>query len=493
MKILLVYPESPNTFWSLKRALRFVSKKSSEPPLGLITVASLLPVTWEKRLIDMNVSRLKDKDISWADYVFISGMDIQKDSFTSVITRCNALGIKVVAGGPISTTNFREISGVDHFILNEAEITLPEFLEDLKKGTPKPIYSTDQFPELTSTPPPRWDLLEMKKYATMDIQYSRGCPFDCEFCSITTLYGRKPRTKGTEQFIREIESLYTAGWKGAVFIVDDNFIGNKKKLKTELLPALIEWSESRNYPFAFTTEVSINLSDDEELMRMMSRAGFRSTFVGIETPEEESLVECNKIQNRGRNLLDSVHTLQRNGFNVTGGFIVGFDNDTPDIFDRQIRFIQESGIATAMVGLLNAPIGTRLFKRLKEENRLTGEEFNGNNVDTALNFVPKMNKATLEEGYKRILKSIYSQKAYFERLKTFLSRYRYPSEVPFHLDLGSIKALFRAVWILGFIEKGKRFFWKLMFFVLRDSPKKLPQAVRLAIYGFHFRKLAQTI
>ena len=492
MKILLVYPESPNTFWSLKRALRFVSKKSSEPPLGLITVASLLPVTWEKRLVDINITRLKDKDITWADYVFISGMDIQKDSFTSVVARCNALEVKVVAGGPISTTNYRELTGIDHFVLNEAEITLPLFLEDVKKGTPKPVYTTTRFPELTSTPLPRWDLLDMKKYATMDIQYSRGCPFDCEFCSITALYGRKPRTKGTEQFLRELESLYTAGWKGAVFIVDDNFIGNKKKLKTELLPALVEWSKTRHYPFAFTTEVSINLSDDEELMRLMIEAGFRSTFIGIETPEEASLVECGKAQNQGRNLLDSVHTLQRNGFNVTGGFIVGFDNDRPDIFDRQIRFIQESGIVTAMVGLLNAPVDTRLFKRLRAENRIT-DEFNGNNVDVSLNFVPRMRKETLIEGYKKILRSIYSQKAYFERLKTFLSMYRHPNVAPTRFHFSSIRTLFHAVWILGFLEKGKRFFWKLLFFVLRDSPKKLPQAIRLAIYGFHFRKLAESI
>ena len=492
MKILLVYPESPNTFWSLKRALRFVSKKSSEPPLGLLTVASILPVTWEKRLVDMNVTRLRDKDITWADYVFISGMDIQKDSFISVVARCNDLGVKVVAGGPISTTNYRDLTGIDHFILNEAEITLPEFLADLKNGTTKPVYTTTQFPELTSTPLPSWDLLDMKKYATMDVQYSRGCPFDCEFCSITSLYGRKPRTKGTEQFIRELESLYTTGWKGAVFIVDDNFIGNKKKLKTELLPALIEWSESRNYPFDFTTEVSINLSDDEELMQMMIKAGFRSTFIGIETPDEASLLECNKAQNQGRNMLNSVHTLQENGFNVTGGFIVGFDNDKPDIFDRQIRFIQESGIATAMVGLLNAPVGTRLFNRLKKENRIT-EEFNGNNVDASLNFKPKMEKETLVEGYKNILRSIYSQKAYFERLRTFLSRYRHPDVLPTRLDFSNIRALFRAIWVMGFLEKGKRFFWKLIFFVLKDNPAKLPQAVRMAIYGFHFRKIAEAI
>ena len=380
MRILLVYPENPDTFWGFKRALRFISKKAMEPPLGLLTVAAMLPASWELRLVDLNVRRLHDRDLTWADYVFLSGMIVQRASFEQVLARCARLGVKVVAGGPMATTTPEDFPTADHLVLNEAEVTLPLFLADLERGSPQRIYRADGFPEITSTPQPRWDLLELKKYATMDVQYSRGCPHDCEFCNITTLYGHRPRTKSTAQFLAELDSLHAAGWRDSVFVVDDNFIGNRRKLRTDLLPALVEWSERNGHPFEFSTEATIELSDDEELMELMVRAGFRMVFVGIETPDEGSLAECNKVQNRGRDLVESVKILQRHGLEVTGGFIVGFDSDRPDIFDRQIRFIQNSGIMTAMVGVLQAPLGTRLFQRLKDENRLL-DSWTGNNMD----------------------------------------------------------------------------------------------------------------
>jgi radical SAM superfamily enzyme YgiQ (UPF0313 family) len=492
VKILLVYPSAPTTFWSLENALKFISKKSVQPPLGLLTVASLLPVAWEKRLIDMNVSPLKDEQILWADYVFLSGMSIHKKEFENIVTRCNRLGVKVVAGGPLATVRYKELEGVDHFVLNEAEITLPLFLEDLKNGHPKKIYATGEFADIEETPIPQWNILDMKKYATMDLQYSRGCPYNCEFCSITTLYGRRPRTKGTEQFLRELESLYQVGWRGNVFIVDDNFIGAKKKLKENFLPALIEWSETRNYPFSYSTEVSIELADDVELMQLMVQAGFKMVFVGIETPVEESLAECGKIQNRKRNMLESVKKMQRHGLDVTGGFIVGFDNDRLDVFDRQIGFIQSSGIVTAMVGLLNAPLGTRLFKRLLSENRIL-ECSQGDNVNAHINFIPKMNRSVLIKGYKRILKTIYSQKEYFERIKTFLAEYQLPAVPSPKAVKRSVLIFLKVLWKLGIVEKGKRFFWKLLFHVLHDCPQKFSQAMQLAIYGFHFRRVVAEI
>jgi len=494
MKILLVYPETPDSFWSFKHALKFISKKSSEPPLGLLTVAAQLPVAWEKKLIDMNVSQLKDKHLLWADYVFISGMDIQKDSFQQVVDRCRTLDVKVVAGGPMCTSSPEVIKGVDHLILDEAEITLPLFLEDLKNGCPKAVYTTDQYPDIRHTPIPLWHLLDMKKYSAMDVQYSRGCPYNCEFCSITALYGHKPRTKDTEQFLLELETLYQAGWRGGIMIVDDNFIGNKNKLKNDILPSLAEWIQTRGYPFEFITEVSINMADDERLMKLMREANFSKVFVGIETPDDNSLAECNKMQNRQRNLLDSVHILQRQGFNVSGGFIVGFDNDSPNIFDRQISFIQNSGIVTAMVGLLNAMPGTHLFSRLDKENRLLSG-FNGNNVDSALNFVPHMKPELLIEGYRRILKTIYSQGAYFERVKTFLQEYRLNSitRPPSRINLQDIRAFIRALWRLGVLEKGSRFFWKLLFYVLSNCPQKFPEAISMAIRGFHLRRVAAAI
>ncbi len=492
MKILLVYPEIPSTFWSFKAALKFVSKKSAEPPLGLITVAAMLPKKWELKLVDMNVTKLKDEDILWADYVFLSGMSIQLVSFKEVIRKCNILGAKVVAGGPMATTQQGEFLGVDHFVLNEAEITLPLFLKDLENGNPKHIYKTDEFPEITSTPPPRWDLLDMKKYASMSIQYNRGCPYDCEFCSITMLNGRRPRSKTTEQFLHELDVLYGMGYRGDISVVDDNFIGNKVKLKKDLLPALAEWNRSRKYPYSFITEVSVNLAEDDELCEMMIDAGFYSIFVGIETTNDESLEECGKSQNLKTNLEDSVKKLQGYGFVVSAGFIVGFDHDPKDIFDKQIDFIQSSGVVSAMVGLLNAPLGTKLYNRLKLENRLL-ENFTGDNTDGSINFVPAMDYAYLMGGYTRIIRTIYSQKEYYNRIKLFLKNYKLPHWMKPKITYTDLKAFVKIIWWLGTVEKGKRYFWKLLVTSLFRYPKKFTTAMTFAVYGFHFRKIAASI
>jgi radical SAM superfamily enzyme YgiQ (UPF0313 family) len=488
----MVYPETPSTFWSFKDALKFVSKKAAEPPLGLITVAAMLPKEWEKKLIDLNVAHLEDKQILWADYVFLSGMNIQIKSFREVIRRCNTLGVKIVAGGPLATTQHEDFIGVDHFVLNEAEATLTPFLEDLAKGKLKHIYSSEEFPDVTISPTPLWELLDMKKYASMGMQYSRGCPYDCEFCSITMLNGRKPRTKSVHQFLTELDTLYQLGWREPVSIVDDNFIGNKKKLKSEILPAVIEWSKKHKYPFKFITEVSINLSDDEELMNMMIDAGFNSIFIGIETPNSESLEECGKSVNLRRNLELSIKKLQKMGFIVSAGFIVGFDSDHPKVFDEQINFIQKTGIVTAMVGLLNAPIGTKLFKRLNEEKRML-TNFTGNNMDGSINFVPKMNYAELMAGYTNIIKTIYSQKDYYHRLKKFLHHYELPAWNSNKLSFREVKAFLRSLWLLGLLEKGKKYYWKIFAYSLFKFPQKFPVALTMAVYGYHFRRVAATI
>ena len=491
-KILLVYPETPATFWSYHNALSFISKKAAEPPLGLITVAALLPKDWEVKLIDTNVSTLRDDDIRWSDYVFVGGMSIHQSSFESIVSRIKKLGRKVIAGGPMATMIHEDLVDVDHFVLNEAEITLPLFLEDLKKNRAKKIYTSEKYCDITETPPPRWDLLNMKKYANVDIQYSRGCPFNCDFCAITSLYGHKPRTKDTAQFIGELDTLYQAGWRSNVFVVDDNFIGNKKKLKTDFLPALIDWCKKRDYPFSFYTEVSVNLSDDGELMQLMVQAGFEKVFVGIETPVEDGLVECGKVQNRNRDLLESVNIMQRAGLEVLAGFIVGFDTDKSDIFDRQINFIQKSGIITAMVGLLNAQVGTSLFSRLRKERRLiTG--FTGDNTDGTLNFSPRMHPEALIAGYKRIVQTIFSHNNYFERIKTFLKVYNPPATSARRVTFSGLRALCRAIWRLGIIDSGRRFFWKLLGYVIIKCRKNFPLAVRTAIHGFHFRKIAEAL
>ncbi len=492
MKILLVYPETPATFWSFKDALKFVSKKSSEPPLGLITVAAMLPQEWGKKLVDMNVTKLNDKDIQWADYIFLSGMNVHLSSFKEVIRRANKIGTKVVAGGPLVTTEYKDILGVDHFILNEAEITLPLFLKDLENGTPKHIYTSNEFPDLSLSPVPMWSLLDRKEYAALSLQYSRGCPYDCEFCSITMLNGHRPRTKSKDQFLNELETLYKLGWRGDVNLVDDNFIGNKKKLKDEILPALIEWQKMKKYPFSFITEVTINLADDEKLTNLMVDAGIHNIFVGIETPNEESLAECGKKHNLNRDLISTVNKLQNKGMIVSAGFIVGFDSDSHAIFDRQIKFIQESGIVSAMVGLLNAPTGTKLFERLKKENRLL-ENFKGNNMDGATNFIPKMDYKVLLSGYSKIIHTIYAHKEYYERIKKFIKNYQAPSWKSNKITFTEIKAFFRLLWAIGIVEKGKRHFWKMLLYSLFKYPKKFSLAMTLVVYGFHFRRIAASI
>jgi len=488
MNILMVYPEFPDTFWSFRNALKFIRKKASSPPLGLLTIAAMIPEEWSVRLLDLNVVSLSPDDLAWADYVFISAMVIQRESVNDVIARCKEAGVPMVAGGPLFTSEYEQFPEVNHFVLNEAEITLPLFLADLKQGKPQRVYATDEYPELSETPAPRWELVDFKRYVTMNIQYSRGCPYDCDFCNITALFGRRPRTKSAEQIITELEGLYSLGWRGDIFFVDDNFIGNRKKIKTEILPALIAWRKGK-VGFSFSTEVSINLSDDPQLMQMMVEAGFASVFVGIETPDEVCLEECNKFQNQGRDMVESVKRIQRAGMQVQGGFIVGFDHDTPSIFQRQIEFIQKSGIVAAMVGLLQAPHGTRLYQRLLGENRILAS-MSGNNVDGSTNIIPKMDMDALHAGYNRILEKIYSPKMYYERVITFLKEYQ-PPRLHFHFEFEYILAFWRSIYHLGMRGIERVQYWKLWGWVLTHKPRLFPTAIILAIYGYHFRLISE--
>ena len=491
MNILLVYPMYPDTFWSFKHALKFVSKKASFPPLGLITVASMLPKDWNKKLIDMNANSLEDEDILWSDYVFISAMSIQSESVDEIIQRCKELKTKILAGGPLFTSTSENYKNVDHLVLNEAEITLPMFLKDLENGILKQRYTSDDWTDIATTPLPLWDIVPIKNYTSMNLQYSRGCPYDCDFCDITVLYGRKPRTKTKDQVIDELDALFFTGWRGPVFFVDDNFIGNKAKLKKEILPAITDWMEKRNNPFYLNTEASINLADDEQLMYQMVKAGFEAVFIGIESPNEESLVECNKTQNRNRDLISSVKKIQQAGLEVQGGFIVGFDNDPPSIFEKLSSFIQESGIVTAMVGLLNAPKGTKLEKRLANEGRML-KDFTGNNTDFSINFISKMDSKALLDGYQKILDKIYSPKYYYERVMRFLKEYEPKKKKVFHLNPNYILALFKSIIKLGVIGEERIYYWKLFFWTLFRKPQLFSLAILFTIYGFHFRKISNS-
>ncbi|MBI4303204.1 MAG: DUF4070 domain-containing protein [Chloroflexi bacterium] len=494
MKALLVYPRYPDTFWSFRHAVRVSSKKAVFPPLGLLTVGSMLPQEWDKKLIDMNVSNLTDSDILWADYVFISAMVIQRESVEEVIQKCKRLGTRIVAGGPLFTSEPDEFEAVDHLVLDEAEITLPLFLEDLSKGHPKHIYTSHERPDITKTPLPMWPLIDMKKYTAMSLQYSRGCPFDCDFCNIAVLNGRNVRTKSKDQVMAELDALYSRGWRSSVFIVDDNFIGNKRKLKEEILPGIIEWQQRRKYPFSLSTQVSINLADDEELLRLLVTAGFDGVFVGIESPNEESLAECNKRQNEHRDIVASVKKLQNHGLQVQAGFILGFDSDPVSVFKSQIKLVQQSGIVMAMVGLLNAPRGTRLYRRMAEENRLTEEKATGDNTDCSMNFVPKMDRATLVSGYKEVLTSLYSPRQYYPRIKMFLKQYRPQRRKAIsQLKWWHIWTWLRSMWFLGITDQGRLYYWRFVFSTLMKRPRSFPLSMTLAVYGFHFWTVARRL
>ncbi|HNR01149.1 MAG TPA: B12-binding domain-containing radical SAM protein [Anaerolineaceae bacterium] len=489
MHVLMVYPQFPDTFWSFKHALKFVNRKNNNPPLGLMTISSLLPEKWEKRLVDMNINPLKDSDIRWADMVFISAMDVQRASVHDVISRVKPFDRRIIAGGPLFTGEYDQFPMVDTFILNEGEITFPHFLADLNSdANVKRVYETKEFADMKTSPLPDLSLINMRQYECMSLQVSRGCPFHCEFCNVTALLGHIPRTKSVAQIIAELDQLYNAGWRHNVFIVDDNFIGNKKFLKEELLPAMIKWHQGKS-GFNFITEASINLADDPDLMRLMTRAGFVDVFIGIETPNESSLFECNKKQNSNRDLINSINSIQNHGMQVMAGFIVGFDNDPPDIFERMISFIQESGIVTAMVGLLQAPFGTKLYERMENEGRIL-QEMSGDNSDGTTNIKTKMLPAKLKQGYFKIMKTIYSPEMLYPRIKTFLEQFN-PKKVTVNVRLNEITAFIKSLFVMGFNPRESRHYWDLVWWTLRRDFRKFPTAITMVIYGYHFRTITE--
>ncbi|MDD3180784.1 MAG: DUF4070 domain-containing protein [Opitutaceae bacterium] len=490
MKILLVSPKTPSTFWSFKHVLHLVSKKAAFPPLGLLTVAAMLPRDWQLKVVDLNVQCLDDKDLQWADFVLLSAMIVHNDSVREIARRCTALDKCIVAGGPLFTTGHERFPEIPHFVLGEAEEVMPQLVADLRTGSLQPIYRAPAFPNITQTPIPRWDLIKLRHYVSMAVQFSRGCPYDCEFCDIIVMNGRVPRTKSPAQFVSELETLRRRGWKDMVFVVDDNFIGNKQRTK-ELLHAIIEWRRRTRPAMGFLTEASINLADDPELRALMLEAGFRKVFVGIETPSIESLDECRKLQNRGRNLVAAVQTIQKSGLEVMGGFIVGFDSDSSDIFKQQFEFIQRSGVVTAMVGLLTALPQTRLYQRLKREGRLEAHS-TGDNTKAMLNFRPKLNRKFLENGYRDLMRKLYEPRNYYKRVRVFLKNHR-PSGERLRLSWADMKAFVKSFWLLGIWHRGRRAYWWFFLTTLLRRPRQFRIAIELAIMGYHYRRVADML
>lgn len=489
MNILFVYPKVAETFWSFKHALRVVSRKAAFPPLGALTVAAMLPDRWKKRLVDLNVKALRDEDILWADYVFISAMIAQKDSTREVVDSCRRLGARMVGGGPLFRVFRDDFAEVDHLVYGEAESILRELVKDIEEGRPRRVYNnSSDFPSLDTVPIPMWDLINLNDYAAMSVQYSRGCPFNCEFCDVIVMNGRVPRLKQNEQVLAELDALYARGWRGSVFIVDDNFIGNKARVK-ELLKRIIGWQKGRLRRLNFFTEASVNLAEDPELMNLMVQAGFNKVFLGLETPSEESLKECGKSQNLKRNLSESVAVIHNNGLAVMGGFIIGFDNDPPDIFQRQVNFIQKNGIVTAMIGLLTAIPGTRLYSRLESEGRMLFKA-SGDNTDVSgtLNFVTKMDRTKIINGYKWVMNSIYSPEMYYNRILAFLRTYKPRAKT--YLENNDLLTFARSLWYLGILDQESRnYYWKLLQKGMSRYHDSFSDVVTMAIYGYHFRKL----
>jgi len=495
MNALLIYPKFPDTYWSFKHALSFLGKRAAQPPLGLMTVAALLPGSWNKHLIDENVERLRDRDLAWADVALISAMHIQKDALFGILARCRAMGLRTVVGGPIASSLPAAEIHADHVVIGEAESLIANLALDLEQGVANRVYQALERPEMGTSPLPDLSLIKMQRYSTMAVQYSRGCPFNCEFCDIIEIYGRRPRTKSVRQVISELDQLRAAGWRESVFIVDDNFIGNKARAK-ELCAVLAEWRSRHKTSFGFITEASLNLADDRELMQVMKDAGFVSVFLGIETPDASGLIAANKLQNTRRSMLESVAIIQSYGMQVMGGFILGFDTDREDIFDRMTEFIQKSGIPVAMVGLLQAMPGTQLFRRLWREGRILHTDA-GNNTSVSLNFLPRMDATKLVEGYRSVLKQIYSSEAYYRRVKLYLSRVQAaPREKEFKqrwFTAANLRALVTSIVRQGVFGRQRWSYWKFVAAASTRYRHSFGTAMTLVVMGHHFQVMTRKL
>ncbi|HNZ64854.1 MAG TPA: radical SAM protein [Smithella sp.] len=513
INVLMIQPKTPQTFWSHDHTIKALGFKTTMPPLGLLTVAAMLPKNFNIKLVDLNVENLDMQDVENSDMVFLTGMIVNRESFIELVNLCQGKGKTVVAGGPFVQSIYGtkaldnlEVSKIEHLIIYEAENNLPQFLEDFAQGNAKKVYDNKDKPPLTQTPTPRFDLIRPGDYASMALQFSRGCPFNCEFCDIVQMFGHIPRTKTPEQFMSEVEALYSTGYRGRLFIVDDNFIANRKKVK-EMLRLLAAWQEERGYPFLLFTEASIDLARDDELLGLMRRSGFTSVFIGIESPDADTLRATKKNQNVTCDMNAAIEKVQKAGIEVMGGFILGFDTDTDDVFDNQLEFIRRNSIVQSMVGLLAAMPHTDLYNRLEREGRLVfGLGHSGNNVDTDLNFIPKMPAKQLIAGYRRVIKETYAPRNYFARAATLLKKFPdmrlsklkhaepwqkklYMSKMTIHPNKAKLifelmKLVFNPFGIYGLI-----FIIKSLRFGLLSTPV----TIELTFRGLHYMSVAREI
>ncbi|MGK7872626.1 MAG: B12-binding domain-containing radical SAM protein [Xenococcaceae cyanobacterium] len=494
MRVLLLYPLFPKSFWSFEKALALVDKKALIPPLGLITVAAILPQEWEFKLVDRNVRSVTEQEWDWAELVVVSGMIVQKEDLLAQVQEAKRRGKRVAVGGPYPTALPHEVQAVsvDYLVLDEGEITLPMFVEAIERGDSKGIFRATEKPAVTETPIPRYDLLEFDAYDNMSIQFSRGCPFQCEFCDIIVLYGRKPRTKTPEQLLRELERLYDLGWRGAVFMVDDNFIGNKRNVKL-LLKELKVWMAKKNYPFSFTTEASVDLSKDPELIELMVECNFKSVFLGIETPDEDSLTLTKKFQNTRDPLRESVDTITRSGLRVMAGFIVGFDGETSGAGDRIVRFVEQTAIPMAMFSMLQALPNTALWHRLEKEGRLLKQGVNMNQT-TLMNFVPTRPIEEIAREYIEAFWQLYDPERYLDRTFRHFMKMGTPKHSgSFKLSWRDIRALLILIGRQGVVRKTRWKFWPNLFKIIRHKPSLVPHYLNVCAFFEHFFEYRQIV
>jgi radical SAM superfamily enzyme YgiQ (UPF0313 family) len=496
MRVLLLYPQFPKTFWSFEKILELVDRKVLLPPLGLITVAAILPQTWEFRLVDCNVAPVTQADWDWAEVAIVSAMIVQQQDFDTLIREAKRQGKPVAVGGPYPTSMPDPAlqAGADFLILDEGEITLPMFVEAIERGETSGIFrSNGEKPDVSTTPVPRYDLLDLDSYETMSVQFSRGCPYQCEFCDIIVLYGRKPRTKSPQQLIQELQLLYDLGWRRSIFMVDDNFIGNKRNVKL-LLQELKGWMADHDYPFRFHTEASLDLAQDPELMASMLECNFNAVFLGIETPDTDSLEMTKKLQNTRNSLADAVRAINQAGLRVMAGFIIGFDGEKEGAGDRIIKFVEETAIPTAMFGVLQALPNTALWHRLEKENRLLPEREVGDQM-TLMNFTPTRPVETIAAEYINAFYTLYEPKRFLDRVY----RHFLPMASPAHktrakaLTKAETRALFILIWRQGFQRNTRFMFWHHLFSMLRHNPRVWVHYLNTCAHAEHFIEFRQLV